>query len=44
MRLVVNVLFASVPSMKNVLLVFFVFILIFAVIGVNLFKGTFYYC
>jgi len=44
MRLVVNALLASLPSMKNVLLVSGLFILIFTIIGVNLFKGTFNNC
>lgn len=44
MRLVVNALFASIPSMTNVLLVCSLFILIFSIMGVNLFKGKFYSC
>lgn len=39
MRLVVNALLASIPSMTNVLLVCTLFILIFGVMGVGLFKG-----
>lgn len=44
MRLVVNALLASLPSMTNVLMVFSLFILIFGVMGVGFFKGTFYHC
>jgi hypothetical protein len=44
MRLVVNALLASLPSMTNVLMVFSLFILIFGVMGVGIFKGTFYNC
>jgi hypothetical protein len=44
MRLVVNALLASLPSMTNVLLVCSLFILIFSIMGVNFFKGSFYYC
>lgn len=44
MRLVVNALLASLPSMSNVLLVCSLFILIFSIGGVNFFKGTFYKC
>lgn len=44
MRLVVNALFASLPSMTNVLLVCSLFILIFSIMGVNFFKGRFYHC
>lgn len=44
MKLVANALAASVPSMANVLLVCSLFILIFSIMGVNFFKGTFYRC
>ena len=44
MRLVVNALLASLPSMGNVLLVCSLFILIFAIMGVKFFKGKFHYC
>ena len=44
MRLVVNALLASLPSMGNVLLVCSLFILIFAIMGVKFFKGKFNYC
>jgi hypothetical protein len=39
MKLVVNALIASLPSMVNVLAVCILIILIFAVMGVNFFKG-----
>jgi voltage-dependent calcium channel T type alpha-1G len=44
MKLVVNALLASLPSMTNVLLVCSLFILIFSIGGVNFFKGAFFRC
>jgi hypothetical protein len=44
MRLVVNALFASIPSMSNVLIVCLLFILIFASTGISFFAGAFYHC
>lgn len=44
MRLIVNALLASLPSMANVMLVCILFILIFAIMGVSFFKGKFYSC
>lgn len=44
MKLVVNALLASIPSMNNVLLVCSLIILIFSIMGVNFFKGEFYHC
>jgi len=44
MRLVVNALFSSLPSMTNVLFVCFLSLLIFAITGINFYKGTFYSC
>lgn len=44
MRLVVNALFASIPSMTNVLIVCLLFILIFASTGISFFAGKFYEC
>lgn len=44
MKLVVNALLASIPSMSNVLLVCALIILIFSIMGVNFFKGKFHYC
>ena len=44
MKLVVNALLASIPSMNNVLLVCSLIILIFSIMGVNFFKGSFYHC
>lgn len=44
MRLVVNALFASIPSMTNVLIVCLLFILIFASTGISFFAGQFRYC
>lgn len=44
MKLVVNALLASIPSMTNVLLVCSLIILIFSIMGVSFFKGAYYYC
>lgn len=44
LKLVVNALFASVPSIINVMVVCVLFFLIFAIVGVSRFKGTFYSC
>lgn len=44
LKLVVNALFRSVPSIVNVLFVCLLFLLIFSVIGINYFKGTFSAC
>ena len=44
LQLVVNALMNSVPAVANVLLICFLFFLIFAILGVNLFKGKFYAC
>lgn len=44
MKLVVNALLVSIPSMTNVLIVCALIILIFAIMGVNFFKGAFWNC
>ena len=44
LQLVVNALMNSVPAVANVLLICFLFFLIFAILGVNLFKGQLYAC
>ena len=44
MKLIVNALLSSLPSMTNVTIVCSLFILIFAIIGVNSFKGRFGFC
>ena len=44
LQLVVNALMNSVPAVGNVLLICFLFFLIFAILGVNLFKGKLYAC
>lgn len=44
LKVVVNALFASIPAMANVLMVGLLFLLIFAIMGVNFFKGEFYQC
>ena len=44
MKLVVTALLTSLPSMTNVLTVSFLLLLIYAIMGVNFFKGTFYHC
>ncbi|XP_067328040.1 sodium channel protein type 2 subunit alpha-like [Anolis sagrei] len=44
MKVVVNALVGAIPSIMNVLLVCLIFWLIFSIMGVNLFAGTFYHC
>uniref|UniRef100_A0A3B3QP83 Sodium channel protein n=1 Tax=Paramormyrops kingsleyae TaxID=1676925 RepID=A0A3B3QP83_9TELE len=44
MRVVVNALVGAVPAIFNVMLVCLIFWLIFSIMGVNLFAGTFYHC
>lgn len=44
LKLVVNALLSSIPSMTNVMLVCSLFLMIFAITGIDFFKGTFYYC
>ena len=44
MRLVVTALLSSLPSMTNVLTVTILLLLIYAIMGVNFFKGTFFHC
>ena len=44
LQLVVNALMNSVPAVGNVMLICFLFFLIFAILGVNLFKGKLYAC
>jgi hypothetical protein len=44
MKLIVNALLSSLPSMTNVTIVCCLFLLIFAIIGVNSFKGRFGDC
>ena len=44
MRIVVKSLLSSLPYMRNVLTVGGLILLIYAITGVNFFKGTFYSC
>lgn len=44
LRIVVNALFASIPAMTNVVLVCILIFVIFSVLGINFFKGSFFYC
>jgi hypothetical protein len=44
MRLVVNCLLRSIPSMIQVISVVLLFFLIFAILGTNLFKGAYHFC
>lgn len=44
MKLIVNALIGSVGGISNVLLVLAMVYLIFAILFVNLYKGTFFYC
>jgi hypothetical protein len=44
LKMIINALLDSMGSIMNVLIVIAVVYLIFAIIGVNLFSGRFYYC
>lgn len=44
MKLIVNALLASIPNMTNVAIVCALFLLIFAIMGVDQFKGRFWRC
>ncbi|KAF2359711.1 Sodium ion transport-associated [Trinorchestia longiramus] len=44
MRVVVNALIGAIPSIVNVFMVCFIFWLIFAIMGVQLFNGKYYKC
>lgn len=44
MKLIVNALLSSLPSMTNVTIVCLLFLLIFAILGVGFYKGGFGYC
>mmetsp|Transcript_26768 Transcript_26768/g.40833 ORF Transcript_26768/g.40833 Transcript_26768/m.40833 type:complete len:160 (+) Transcript_26768:322-801(+) len=44
MKLIVNALLSSLPSMTNVTIVCILFLLIFAIVGVDSFKGQFSKC
>lgn len=44
LKIAIQALFMAVPSIFNVLIVTLLFYIIFGIIGVNYFKGTFFYC
>lgn len=44
LRVVVNSLFRSVPTIANVMILLGMLWMIFGILGVQLFKGTFYFC
>jgi len=44
LKIVVNSLLSSIPQIINVIIVIFVFIIIFSIMGVSLFAGWFFYC
>ena len=44
MKVVVNALIGATPSIVNVLMVCLIFWLIFAIIGVNMFRGKYFKC
>jgi hypothetical protein len=44
LQIVVNTLFSSLPALMNVIIVTALILLIFAIMGVNFFKGSFYSC
>lgn len=44
LKIGIQALFMAIPSIINVIIVSMVFFLIFGIIGVNYFKGTFFSC
>jgi len=44
MKMVVNAILHAMPSVINVVFILILFFFIFAVVGLNLFSGKFYYC
>ncbi len=44
LRISIQSLLMSIPNIINVILITIIFFLIFAIIGVNYFKGIYYYC
>ena len=44
LKLVVNALFRAIPELGNVTLISGLALLIFAILGINFFKGRFYRC
>jgi hypothetical protein len=42
LKVAIQALFSSIPSMGNVLIICVLFVLIFAILGVNFFKGAYY--
>lgn len=44
LKIVVESIFSSLPALGNVMLVSSLFLIIYAILGINLFKGTFFYC
>ena len=43
LKIAIQALLASIPPIGNVLIICLLFLLIFAILGVNFFKGTYYY-
>ena len=44
LKIVVNALFAAIPQLGNVTMISGLSIFIFAILGINFFKGSFYRC
>lgn len=44
LKIAVQALFKSIPSVANVLIICCLFFLIFGILGLNFFKGQFFYC
>ena len=44
LKIAIQALLASIPPIGNVLIISLLFLLIFAILGVNFFKGAYYYC
>ena len=44
MSIVVKSMFKAIPDIMNVMIVSLLFLVLFAILGTNLYKGSFFYC
>ena len=44
LKLAVDALFRAIPELGNVILITGITLLLFSILGINFFKGTFFYC
>ena len=44
LKIVVNALIEAIPQLGNVTLITFLALFIFGILGINFFKGRFFYC